>query len=77
MPYRIVTISVPLFGVAEDCSTLVGEDAGHRREVTDVAFDDAEEAADGFLVRCDRIEIAHRFISRPSGRHFDAGHESE
>jgi hypothetical protein len=38
--------------------------AGHRRQVADVAVDHPEEGADGFLIRCDRIEVAHAIVSR-------------
>jgi hypothetical protein len=38
-------------GVADHRSRIVGEDAGHRREVADVAVDDTEERSDGSLVR--------------------------
>jgi hypothetical protein len=33
------------------CSAFASSHARHRREVADVAVDDAEEADDGFLVR--------------------------
>ena len=33
--------------------------ADHRRQVADVAVDDAEESANGILARSDTVEIAH------------------
>jgi hypothetical protein len=38
---------------------VVGENAGRRREVADVAIDDAEETDQRLLVRRDRVQIAH------------------
>src|SRR5262249_13653145 len=46
-------------GVADHGRGIVREDARHRREVADVAVDDAEEPDDGLLVGRDRIEVAH------------------
>ena len=40
---------------------MIREDAGHRREVADVAVDDAEECGNGGLVRGDAVEVAHRY----------------
>ena len=42
------------------CSRLVElKPAWHRRQVADIAVDDAEERANGLSVGLDRIEIAH------------------
>ena len=38
------------------------ENLGHRRQVADIAIDDAEERSNGRLVRYDRIEITHRAL---------------
>ena len=45
-------------GIAHDRRGIVRKDAGHRRQVANVAVDDAEEGGNGGLVRGDRIEIA-------------------
>lgn len=36
------------------------KERGHRREVAEIAIDDAKEHSNGGLVRRDRIEIAHK-----------------
>jgi len=38
---------------------IVGEDTRHRRQVADVAVDDAEQVDDRLLVRGDAVEVAH------------------
>jgi hypothetical protein len=35
------------------------KEARHRREVADIAIDDAEQRSDGRLVRRDAVEITH------------------
>jgi len=37
--------------------------ARYRREVADIAVDDAEQRSDGRLVRRDAVEVAHSFWS--------------
>lgn len=46
MPQRISVISVAGFCVADHGRGIVWEDAGHGRQVADVAADDAEERED-------------------------------
>jgi hypothetical protein len=43
--------------VAHDRSGIVGEDAGHRRQVADVSIYDAEQIDDRGLVGGDAVEI--------------------
>jgi hypothetical protein len=45
--------------VADHWSWIVWEDAGHLREVADIAVDHAEEREDGGLVGRDAVEVAH------------------
>jgi hypothetical protein len=45
--------------IADQRVPIVGEYAGHRRQVVDIAVDDAEKYGDGGLVGGDRIEIAN------------------
>ena len=51
---------------------VVGEDAGHRLRVTDVAIDHAEEREDGGLVRGDAIG-SHMINRRLPSHHVGAG----
>ncbi len=44
---------------ADDPRLVVREDARHRRQVADVLVSDMKQAADGFLVGGDAIEVAH------------------
>ena len=46
-------------GVAHHRCGVIGENAGHRRQVADVAVDDAEQGGDCGPVGRDRIEITH------------------
>jgi hypothetical protein len=54
MPHRIMVSSRSLSVLR---TTGAGEDARHRREVADIAIDDAEQRGNGSLVRSDRIEV--------------------
>jgi len=47
-----------------DRHRIIGKHTGHRREVADVPVHDAEQRDDRGLVGGDRIEIAHRSLSR-------------
>ena len=60
MPQRIMVSSRAGVGVADHRRRIVGKHARHRREVADVAVDDAEQRGDGRLVGGDAVEIAHR-----------------
>ena len=59
MPQRICVISVPVLVVADHRRGIVREDAGHGREVAEIAVDDAEWRDDRGLVSGDAVEIAH------------------
>jgi hypothetical protein len=41
--------------------------ARYRREVADIAVDDAEQRSDGRLVRRDAVEVAHRLFAMVRG----------
>lgn len=56
-----------IIDIAHHRSRIVGEHAGHRREVADVAIDDAEQPSDGRLVRGDRRSLHIDLICRASG----------
>ena len=58
MPQRIIASSRAAVGVADHRGRIVRKHARHRREVADVAVDDAEQREDGGLVGGDRVEIA-------------------
>jgi len=45
--------------VADNRRGIIGKDAGHWRQVTDVAVDYAKKRDDGGLVSGDAVEIAH------------------
>ena len=51
---------VSLARVAEHRSKIVGKNAGHWLQVTDIAIDHAEQCDDGGLVGGDAVEIAHK-----------------
>ena len=62
MPHRIMVGSRPSSGVAHHRSRLIWKHARHRREVADIAIDDAEQSSYGSLVGRDRIEIAQELF---------------
>jgi hypothetical protein len=51
-----------LHRVAHDRRGIIWKHARHRREVADIAIDDAEQSSYGSLVGRDRIEIAQELF---------------
>ena len=56
MPHRIMLNSLPVSVLR---ITGIWKHARHRREVADIAVDDAEQRDDRGLVRRDAVEVAH------------------
>jgi hypothetical protein len=46
-------------GVSNDRRGIIRKHARHRRQVADIAIDDAVQRDDGGLVGCDAVEVAH------------------
>ena len=72
MPQRMVVISAASLDVADHRSRIIGKHAGHRREVADIAVDDAEQARDGLLVRGDAVKVAHLSVPLDHMLHSEA-----
>jgi hypothetical protein len=59
MPQRIIVSSRSSPTLRITGAWIVRRHAGHRRQVADIAVDDAEQRDDGGLICGDAVEIAH------------------
>ncbi|MGY4294027.1 sugar lactone lactonase YvrE [Bradyrhizobium sp. i1.4.4] len=56
MPHRIMLNSRPLSVLRTTGRRIIREHAGHRREIADIAVDDAEQRSNGGLIGRDAVD---------------------